>query len=167
MNTVLSVEPIIRLGFFAGVFALMAAWELLAPRRLQSIGRGWRWPNNLGVVVVDTLLVRFFFRPQRSAWRFWARRAGGVCSTISSCRPGSRSCCGRAARPRDLPPARALPCRAGALAAAPHAPRRPRVRRDHRRALPPVEIVLSMIDQVRTSWPRARRRSACCSSRCC
>jgi len=33
MNAVLSVEPIIRLGAFASVFALMAAWELMAPRR--------------------------------------------------------------------------------------------------------------------------------------
>jgi sterol desaturase/sphingolipid hydroxylase (fatty acid hydroxylase superfamily) len=58
---ILSTEPLIRLGFFAGVFALMAAWEMLAPRRPQTVGRTWRWPNNLGVVVVDTLVVRFFF----------------------------------------------------------------------------------------------------------
>jgi fatty acid hydroxylase family protein len=57
---ILSTEPLIRLGFFAGVFALMAAWEMLAPRRPQTVGRTWRWPNNLGVVVVDTLVVRFF-----------------------------------------------------------------------------------------------------------
>src|SRR5262249_17412200 len=34
-------------------------WELVGPRRQQPIGRLVRWPNNLGVVVVDTLLVRF------------------------------------------------------------------------------------------------------------
>jgi sterol desaturase/sphingolipid hydroxylase (fatty acid hydroxylase superfamily) len=39
----------------------MALWELIGPRRIQTIGRGWRWPNNLGVVVVDTLLVRILF----------------------------------------------------------------------------------------------------------
>ena len=39
----------------------MAAWELIGPRRKQSVGRTWRWPNNLGVVVVDTLLVRILF----------------------------------------------------------------------------------------------------------
>ena len=26
-------EPVIRIGVFIGVFALMALWELLAPRR--------------------------------------------------------------------------------------------------------------------------------------
>jgi sterol desaturase/sphingolipid hydroxylase (fatty acid hydroxylase superfamily) len=54
-------EPVIRLGAFAGVLAAMALWELLAPRRHQRIGRGRRWPNNLGIVVVDTVLVRLVF----------------------------------------------------------------------------------------------------------
>ena len=58
---VLANEPIIRLTAFAGILAAMALWELLAPRRRQEIGRGRRWPNNLGVVVVDTLLVRLVF----------------------------------------------------------------------------------------------------------
>ena len=57
----LSYEPMIRLGAFAGVFALMTAWELLAPRRHLEFGRGLRWPNNLGVVVVDTLVLRLVF----------------------------------------------------------------------------------------------------------
>lgn len=54
-------EPFIRLAVFGGVFAVMALWEFIVPRRKQAIGRGWRWPNNLGVVVVDTLLVRILF----------------------------------------------------------------------------------------------------------
>src|SRR5262249_60007940 len=53
-----ATEPVIRVGAFAGIFLLMAAWEFVVPRRKQVIGRGWRWPNNLGVVVVDTVLVR-------------------------------------------------------------------------------------------------------------
>src|SRR5215471_4214109 len=51
----------IRVGASCGVFAAMARWELLGPRRRQTIGRGWRWPNNLGVVLVDALLVRILF----------------------------------------------------------------------------------------------------------
>jgi sterol desaturase/sphingolipid hydroxylase (fatty acid hydroxylase superfamily) len=61
MNAVLSAEPIIRLSAFACVFALMAAWEVIAPRRRQTVGRLWRWPNNLGVVVIDTVVVRLLF----------------------------------------------------------------------------------------------------------
>jgi sterol desaturase/sphingolipid hydroxylase (fatty acid hydroxylase superfamily) len=58
---VFAYEPYIRMAAFASVFAVMAMWEVLGPRRKQSVGRGWRWPNNLGVVVVDTLLVRVLF----------------------------------------------------------------------------------------------------------
>jgi sterol desaturase/sphingolipid hydroxylase (fatty acid hydroxylase superfamily) len=60
-NAMFAYEPFIRLGAFGGVFVVMAIWELVGPRRQQAIGRGWRWPNNLGVVLVDTLLVRILF----------------------------------------------------------------------------------------------------------
>ena len=60
-DILLAHEPVIRLGAFAGVFASMALWELLAPRRHQAIGRARRWPSNLGIVVLDTLLVRLVF----------------------------------------------------------------------------------------------------------
>jgi sterol desaturase/sphingolipid hydroxylase (fatty acid hydroxylase superfamily) len=61
LQGLLAAEPLIRLGAFAGVLALMALWELLAPRRPQAIGRKTRWPSNLGVVVVNTLVLRFLF----------------------------------------------------------------------------------------------------------
>lgn len=51
-------EALARLGSFAGIFAAVAIWEILAPRRRQAVGRMRRWPSNLAVVVVDTLLVR-------------------------------------------------------------------------------------------------------------
>ena len=44
-------ERLVRLGAFGGVFVVMAIWELVSPRRPQTIGRTRRWPNNLGVVV--------------------------------------------------------------------------------------------------------------------
>jgi sterol desaturase/sphingolipid hydroxylase (fatty acid hydroxylase superfamily) len=57
----LANEPLIRLSAFAGIFAAMALWELLAPRRHQTIGRRKRWPSNLSIVVLDTFLVRLMF----------------------------------------------------------------------------------------------------------
>jgi sterol desaturase/sphingolipid hydroxylase (fatty acid hydroxylase superfamily) len=54
-------EPWIRLGVSAAVFAGMAGWEVVAPRRPQAIGRWARWPNNLGVVIIDTILLRLLF----------------------------------------------------------------------------------------------------------
>jgi sterol desaturase/sphingolipid hydroxylase (fatty acid hydroxylase superfamily) len=56
-----TLEMWIRLAAFSGIFVAMAAWELLAPRRVASFSRGSRWPSNLGVVVVDTLIVRLVF----------------------------------------------------------------------------------------------------------
>ncbi len=57
----LAYEPYIRLTAFGGIFILMAAWEFVLPRRKQAIRRTWRWPNNLGIVAVDTVLVRIVF----------------------------------------------------------------------------------------------------------
>ena len=57
----LGLEPAIRLAAFGGVFALMALWELLAPRRPLAIGRRRRWPGNLGIVALDTLVLRLLF----------------------------------------------------------------------------------------------------------
>jgi len=60
-EVLLTHESAIRLGAFVGIFAVMALWELLAPRRRQAIGRIKRWPSNVGIVVLDTLLVRLIF----------------------------------------------------------------------------------------------------------
>jgi len=57
----LSHEPSLRLVFFFGMLVGMAAWELAAPRRRQETPRLLRWPNNLAVVVLDTVLVRLTF----------------------------------------------------------------------------------------------------------
>jgi len=53
-----TAEATIRLAAFAGVFAAMALWEVLAPRRPWAVGRASRWPSNLGIVAVDALAVR-------------------------------------------------------------------------------------------------------------
>lgn len=54
-------EAVIRMGFFLGILAVMAVWELAAPRRRQDIPRVLRWSNNLAVVALDTLVVRLSF----------------------------------------------------------------------------------------------------------
>ena len=58
----LLMDPTIEIagrGLFAiAVFIIMAAWEVFAPRRRLVVGRLSRWPGNLGIVVVDALVVR-------------------------------------------------------------------------------------------------------------
>ena len=51
-------EMAVRLTAFALVLAAMATWEVLAPRRKQSFARAARWPNNLGLLAVDVILLR-------------------------------------------------------------------------------------------------------------
>jgi sterol desaturase/sphingolipid hydroxylase (fatty acid hydroxylase superfamily) len=58
---VLLYEPQIRMGFFVGVFALVALWELAAPRRVLKLSRQQRWAANLGIVLLNTVIVRVAF----------------------------------------------------------------------------------------------------------
>lgn len=60
-DPLLANEQLIRIGFFIGVLLIMALWEVAAPRRLREIPRLIRWTGNLGIVVIDTLLVRLAF----------------------------------------------------------------------------------------------------------
>jgi sterol desaturase/sphingolipid hydroxylase (fatty acid hydroxylase superfamily) len=54
-------EMAIRLSFFFGVFATMAVWELIAPRRALTQSKAVRWYSNLGIVVLNTAIARIVF----------------------------------------------------------------------------------------------------------
>ena len=58
VESVAQFETAIRLGFFFAVLAVMAAWEMAAPRRALTHARRLRWPANLGIVALNTVLVR-------------------------------------------------------------------------------------------------------------
>lgn len=60
-NGVVEPELVVRLGSYAGVFALMAALEALAPRRRLRTSKGARWLSNVSITLLDTLLVRLLF----------------------------------------------------------------------------------------------------------
>jgi sterol desaturase/sphingolipid hydroxylase (fatty acid hydroxylase superfamily) len=55
---IFSSEAVIRLGVFAAVFCAMAIAEAAAPRRVRGFGRGPRWTGNLGIAVLNTVIVR-------------------------------------------------------------------------------------------------------------
>jgi sterol desaturase/sphingolipid hydroxylase (fatty acid hydroxylase superfamily) len=61
MDALLAYEPAIRLAAFAGVLAFMAGLEAAFPRRRRTDGRWRRWPSNLGLVVLNTLVLRLVF----------------------------------------------------------------------------------------------------------
>ncbi len=54
-------EPAIRLGFFLGTFVVIGLWEVLAPRRALTVSKALRWTSNLGLVVLNTVLLRLLF----------------------------------------------------------------------------------------------------------
>lgn len=58
---VLGHEPAIRLSFFLGIFALVALWELAAPRRALTVSKALRWSSNLALVALNTGLLRLLF----------------------------------------------------------------------------------------------------------
>src|SRR5262249_47785382 len=60
-DILLTNETLIRLAAFAGILATMAAWEILAPRRDLTLARRTRWAGNIGIVILDTALVRLLF----------------------------------------------------------------------------------------------------------
>ena len=58
---ILQNEMVIRLGFFFGVFAIMAIWEVVAPRRVLTVSKAVRWANNLGLVFLNSFILRLIF----------------------------------------------------------------------------------------------------------
>ncbi len=73
---ILENEPAIRLGVFFGVFAVMIAWEVAAPRLRLALPRSRRWPANIGIVVLNTLLVRLIFPVLPVGVAAWAAGEG-------------------------------------------------------------------------------------------
>lgn len=52
------LELALRLGVFLAVFAALALWERAAPARVPRLSRLVRWRANLGLVAVNTALLR-------------------------------------------------------------------------------------------------------------
>ncbi len=75
MNWIVSYEAVIRLSVFAGIFGLMATWEVVGARRELTAAKSRRWFGNLALVVVDTVIVRLLFPT-----------AANVMALASSCR---------------------------------------------------------------------------------
>jgi sterol desaturase/sphingolipid hydroxylase (fatty acid hydroxylase superfamily) len=58
---ILEHELTIRLTAFVTIFALVASWEVARPCRQQQFTRGQRWIANLGITLLNSLLLRLLF----------------------------------------------------------------------------------------------------------
>jgi sterol desaturase/sphingolipid hydroxylase (fatty acid hydroxylase superfamily) len=57
----MSSEIAIRLSFFFLIFAIIAIWELLAPRRALTTSKTSRWLSNLAITFLNPATVRLVF----------------------------------------------------------------------------------------------------------
>ncbi len=58
---VMQHEKTIRMSFFFGMLAVMGLWEILAPRRALTVSKTVRWVNNLGLVFLNSFILRLLF----------------------------------------------------------------------------------------------------------
>jgi len=72
MDTLLEIESSVRLTAFLSIFAFMALWEIVAPRRSLTVRKSERWLNNLGLVLVNTLVIRLLFPAAAVGTAVWA-----------------------------------------------------------------------------------------------
>jgi len=54
-------EAYIRLGFFFGIFMIMAMYEVIAPKRKLTTSKKLRWFTNLSITFLNSLLLRWLF----------------------------------------------------------------------------------------------------------
>jgi len=83
-DLLLAYEPLIRGGAFFLVLLVMVLWEVTAERRPQLIARRQRWPANLSIVVLNTLVLRLVFPLAAvGAALFAAEQGWGVLNAIA------------------------------------------------------------------------------------
>jgi sterol desaturase/sphingolipid hydroxylase (fatty acid hydroxylase superfamily) len=73
---ILGNEPLIRLSAYLGVFVIMALWEIASPRRGLTTSKSKRWFGNIGIVVLNTILLRAIFSTAAVATAWEARERG-------------------------------------------------------------------------------------------
>lgn len=79
----LAHEIPIRLGFFFGIFTVVAVWETLMPRRPLALRRTSRWTANLGLVVLNTVMLRLLLPMAAVGMALYANEQGfGVLSYL-------------------------------------------------------------------------------------
>jgi sterol desaturase/sphingolipid hydroxylase (fatty acid hydroxylase superfamily) len=69
-------EPYIRLGFFFGIFAVMTAWEIMAPKRALTTSKAVRWFSNLTLTFFNSFVLRMFFPVLAIGTAYWCKDYG-------------------------------------------------------------------------------------------
>jgi sterol desaturase/sphingolipid hydroxylase (fatty acid hydroxylase superfamily) len=75
-DIILNQVSAIRLGAAALVMLIIAVWELAAPEQPLQLSKGMRWLNNLGLALINTLVIRLIFPLAAVAAAIWAQAQG-------------------------------------------------------------------------------------------
>lgn len=60
-EVLLANEKEIRMGFFFGMLVIIGLWELISPKRALTVSKNIRWVSNLGLVFLNSFIVRLLF----------------------------------------------------------------------------------------------------------
>jgi sterol desaturase/sphingolipid hydroxylase (fatty acid hydroxylase superfamily) len=69
-------EVTIRLGFFFGIFFAVALAEVMSPRRALTTSKSGRWFANIGIVVVNSVLLRIIVPAGAVGVAAWVNQRG-------------------------------------------------------------------------------------------
>jgi sterol desaturase/sphingolipid hydroxylase (fatty acid hydroxylase superfamily) len=69
-------EPVIRLAAFFGIFAVMGAWEMTAPRRTLTASKTTRWFSNITLTFLNSFILRFLFPVLAVGVAYWCDENG-------------------------------------------------------------------------------------------
>lgn len=69
-------EASIRLFFFIFIFAVVAFYETKLPRRQLTVSKTSRWIINIGIVVINSIALRFFFSAGAVGVAYWVDQHG-------------------------------------------------------------------------------------------
>lgn len=78
-------EPLIRISIFFAVLTAIGVWELILPRRKLTQKKTVRWPSNLGIIALNTVLLRTLFPMSAVGLAFFAQEnSWGLFNNIST-----------------------------------------------------------------------------------
>jgi sterol desaturase/sphingolipid hydroxylase (fatty acid hydroxylase superfamily) len=69
-------EALVRVACFGAIFAAVALAEIAMPRRRLTTSKRQRWSANIGIVVIDTMVLRLFFPAGAVGVAIWVQRQG-------------------------------------------------------------------------------------------
>ncbi|MFC1824502.1 sterol desaturase family protein, partial [Thermodesulfobacteriota bacterium] len=76
MDYIVHHEAAIRLAFFFGIFAIVALFELPLSRRPLTTSKRKRWFANIGIVIINTVLLRVLFPAGAVGMSLWVEKQG-------------------------------------------------------------------------------------------